>query len=55
VYQPLFFTAPEYAMIERLTDIIIPTDNTPGAREAGASEFIDLKTRRRGDHHEHLV
>ena len=37
VYQPLFFTAPEYAMIERLTDIIIPTDDTPGAREAGAS------------------
>src|SRR6266404_3082186 len=55
VYQPLFFTAPEYAMIERLTDIIIPTDDTPGAREAGASDFIDLKTRRRGDHHEHLV
>ena len=46
VYQPLFFTAPEYAMIERLTDIIIPTDNTPGAREAGPSEFIDLMVSR---------
>jgi hypothetical protein len=46
VYQPLFFTAPEYAMIERLTDIIIPTDNTPGAREAGVSEFIDLMVSR---------
>jgi len=46
VYQPLFFTAPEYAMIERLTDIIIPTDDTPGAREAGASEFIDLMVSR---------
>ena len=45
VYQPLFFTAPEYAMIERLTDIIIPTDDPPGAREAGASEFIDLMFR----------
>jgi len=46
VYQPLFFTAPEYAMIERLTDIIIPTDSTPGAREAGVSEFIDLMVSR---------
>ena len=46
VYQPLFFTAPEYAMIERLTDIIIPTDDTPGAREAGVSEFIDLMVSR---------
>jgi gluconate 2-dehydrogenase gamma chain len=45
-YQPLFFTAPEYAMIERLTDIIIPTDDTPGARDAGVSEFIDLMVSR---------
>jgi gluconate 2-dehydrogenase gamma chain len=41
-YQPLFLPAPEYAMIECLTDIIIPSDDTPGAREAGVSEFIDL-------------
>src|SRR5450759_3319485 len=46
VYQPLFFSAPEYAMIERLADVIIPTDNTPGAREAGVSEFIDLMVSR---------
>jgi hypothetical protein len=46
VYQPLFFTAPEYATIERLTDIILPTDDTPGAREVGASEFIDLMVSR---------
>jgi Gluconate 2-dehydrogenase subunit 3 len=38
----LFFTFPEYAMIEGLIDIIIPDDGTPGAREAGGSEFIDL-------------
>jgi gluconate 2-dehydrogenase gamma chain len=49
VYQPLFFTAPEYAMIERLTDIIIPTDETPGARDAGVSEFIDLMVSRDPD------
>ena len=45
-YQPLFFTAPEYAVIERLTDIIVPADDTPGAREAGVSEFIDLMVSR---------
>ncbi|MBZ5667728.1 MAG: gluconate 2-dehydrogenase subunit 3 family protein [Acidobacteriia bacterium] len=49
VYQPLFFTSPEYAMIERLTDIIIPTDDTPGARDAGVSEFIDLMVSRDPD------
>ncbi len=49
VYRPLFFTAAEYAMIERLTDIIIPTDSTPGAHEAGVSEFIDLMVSRDSD------
>jgi hypothetical protein len=46
IYRPLFFTAPEYQMIERLSDIIIPTDQSPGAREAGVSEFIDLMVSR---------
>lgn len=41
-YQPQFFTPSEYAMIERLTDIIIPADGTPGAKEAGVAEFIDV-------------
>jgi hypothetical protein len=41
-YQPLFFTASEYALIERLTDIILPSDSTPGACEAGVVEFIDF-------------
>jgi gluconate 2-dehydrogenase gamma chain len=42
VYTPQFFTAPEYAVVTRLTEIIIPTDATPGAREAGVSEFVDF-------------
>lgn len=42
VYRPVFFSAPEYALIERLTDLIIPADDTPGARDAGVSEFVDL-------------
>jgi len=41
-YQPQFFSADEFAMIERLTDLIIPNDGQPGAREAGVSEFIDF-------------
>ena len=41
-YQPQFFSHPEYAMVERLTDIIIPSDATPGAKEAGVAEFIDF-------------
>lgn len=48
-YQPLFFTAPEYALLERLTEIIMPSDETPGAREAGVSEFIDLMVSRDDD------
>jgi hypothetical protein len=41
-YRPQFFTAAEYAMLERLAEIIIPSDSTPGAKEAGVSEFIDF-------------
>ncbi len=29
-------------MVERLADIIIPSDATPGAKEAGVAEFIDF-------------
>ncbi len=41
-YRPQFFNAGEYGMVERLTEIIIPTDATPGAKEAGVAEFIDF-------------
>jgi gluconate 2-dehydrogenase gamma chain len=46
VYRPVFFSAAEYALVERLTDLIIPADDTPGARDAGVSEFIDLMVSR---------
>jgi gluconate 2-dehydrogenase gamma chain len=48
-YQPLFFTAAEYALLERLTSIIIPTDESPGAAEAGVAEFIDVMSSRDPD------
>lgn len=41
-YQPLFFSPAEYAMVERLTELIIPSDTTPGAKEAGVAEFVDF-------------
>src|SRR5919206_4817412 len=41
-YKPQFFTADEYRLLSRLAELIIPTDETPGAREAGVSEFIDF-------------
>lgn len=41
-YKLQFFSKNEYATITALTERIIPTDDTPGAREAGVAEFIDL-------------
>lgn len=41
-YAPQFFTGDEYATVERLADMIIPSDATPGARDAGVAEFIDF-------------
>ena len=41
-YKPQFFSADEYASVKRLAELIIPSDGSPGAREAGASEFIDF-------------
>lgn len=42
VYRQQFFTPSEYAVVERLAEIIIPSDATPGAKEAGVAEFIDF-------------
>jgi gluconate 2-dehydrogenase gamma chain len=41
-YQPRFFTVSEYETVERLSELIIPSDGAPGAREAGVAEFIDF-------------
>jgi gluconate 2-dehydrogenase gamma chain len=41
-YKPQFFTGDEYGIVSRLSELIIPTDATPGAKEAGVSEFIDF-------------
>jgi gluconate 2-dehydrogenase subunit 3-like protein len=41
-YLPLFLTADQYRMVEHLVDLIIPEDETPGAKRAGVTEFIDF-------------
>jgi gluconate 2-dehydrogenase subunit 3-like protein len=41
-YVPQFFKPDEYRTVEALTEIIIPTDDKPGAREAQAARFIDF-------------
>lgn len=41
-YRPQYFTAAEYQALEVLTELIIPRDESPGAKEAGVSEFIDF-------------
>lgn len=41
-YTPQFLTPLEYKMVERLSEMILPSDGSPGAREAGVSEFIDF-------------
>jgi len=42
-YTPEFFSLPQYAMLDRLTDVIIPTtERSPGAHEARVAAFIDI-------------
>jgi len=39
---PSFFNRHQYATVTELASLIIPTDETPGAREAKVNEYIDL-------------
>ena len=41
-YEPLFLSAQHYRMVEHLAEMIIPEDDTPGAKQAGVAEFIDF-------------
>jgi len=39
-----FFTGPEFALLDELSDLIIPTDaHSPGARVAGVAAYIDFR------------
>jgi hypothetical protein len=39
---PAFFDKQQYATITELASLIIPTDETPGAKEAKVNEYIDM-------------
>jgi gluconate 2-dehydrogenase gamma chain len=41
-FKPQFFTAAEFQVISRLSDLIIPPTETPGAVGAGVPQYIDL-------------
>jgi glucoside 3-dehydrogenase (cytochrome c) hitch-hiker subunit len=41
-YKASFFDAADFAALQALTEILIPTDDTPGARAAHCSHFIDF-------------
>jgi len=47
IYQSLFFSPAQFAMVEHLADMILPADETPGAKEAGVAEFIDFMLAKR--------
>src|SRR5213593_4208085 len=41
---PKFFTGPEFALLDELSDLIIPTDaHSPGARAAGVAAYVDFR------------
>lgn len=40
-YAPRFFKPGEFRTVEVLTEMIIPTDDKPGAREARVAQYID--------------
>jgi hypothetical protein len=41
-YVPQFFKADEFKTVKLLTELIIPTDDQPGAKEAQVGEYIDF-------------
>ncbi len=41
-FRPQFYRAQETATVARLTDLILPSDGTPGAKDAGVTEFLDF-------------
>jgi hypothetical protein len=41
-YQPKFFDSDDFKALQAFTEILIPTDETPGAREAHCAHFIDF-------------
>lgn len=41
-YTPRFFSREDFRALQSFTEILIPTDDTPGAREARCAHYIDF-------------
>lgn len=41
-YRPKFFDRDDFEALQAFTEILIPTDDTPGAREAHCAHYIDF-------------
>lgn len=41
-YKPKFFDAADFEVLQAFTEILIPTDETPGAQEAHCAHYIDF-------------
>jgi gluconate 2-dehydrogenase gamma chain len=41
-YKPQFFSPADFEALQAFTEILIPTDDTPGAREARCAHYIDF-------------
>jgi gluconate 2-dehydrogenase gamma chain len=41
-YTPRFFAADDFQALQAFTEILIPSDDTPGAREAQCAHYIDF-------------
>lgn len=49
-YLPQFFAVDDFTALQALTEILIPTDDTPGAREARCAHFIDFVLQASAEH-----
>ncbi len=41
-YRPKFFNSEDFAALQAFTEMLIPSDDTPGAREARCAHYIDF-------------
>ena len=41
-YSPRFFNPEEFRTVQTLTEVILPTDDKPGAKEARVADYIDF-------------
>ncbi|MGI8989085.1 MAG: gluconate 2-dehydrogenase subunit 3 family protein [Bryobacteraceae bacterium] len=48
-YTPKFFEPEDFAVLQSFTEILIPTDDTPGAREAYCAHYIDFVLQAAGE------